>query len=224
MGAGSYGLAVSDSILKTTPTGSMPSGYTGALPVKVMDLRNGGFGHDTLLIQQSDDLSQLWVRTGRSLAADWTIAAYPIGGGGGGGSTAGEILAVVVANVSAWAIHGNASSIPYGKMPFVLPSYILDPLNHPDIPYSALDGTIESWAVKDASPPIEIIPNERLPVARFLPSPTALADGLVATIASGAWTAAASAGGSSTGKTMALRLRARRRYRRPHSCGWHGFY
>ena len=135
-----------------------------------MDLRNGGFGHDTLLIQQSDDLSQLWVRTGRSLAADWTIAAYPIGGGGGGGSTAGEILAVVVANVSAWAIHGNASSIPYGKMPFVLPSYILDPLNHPDIPYSALDGTIESWAVKDASPPLEIIPNERLPVARFLPS------------------------------------------------------
>ena len=199
VGAGSYGLAVSDSILKTTPTGDRPTGYTGALPVKVMDLRNGGFGHDTLLIQQSDDLSKLWVKTGRSLSADWTITAYPIGGsGGGGGSTAGEILGVVVANVSAWAIHGNASSIPYGKMPFVLPSYILDPLSHPDIPYSALDGTLESWAVKDASPPVEIIPNERLPVARFLPSPTALADGLVATIASGAWTASPSAGGSST--------------------------
>ena len=135
-------------------------------------------------------------------ASQWKFAAAPYifvdtevvtevtGGGGGGGDGIDASL------IEPFAIIGNTTDVPYGKMPFVLPPYILDPLNHPDIPYSAMDGTVESWAIKDASPPIEIIPNARLPVARFLPSPTGLADGRVATIASGAWTAAESSGGS----------------------------
>ena len=136
-------------------------------------------------------------------ASQWKFAAAPYifvdtevvtevtgGGGGGGGDGIDASL------IEPFAIIGNTTDVPYDKMPFVLPAYILDPINHPDIPYSAFDGTVESWAIKDASPPIEIIPNARLPVARFLPAPGALADGLVATIASGAWTAAESSGGS----------------------------
>ena len=203
-GGGEYALATADAILETSEASSAPSNYTGALPIKTMEAGNTGFGHDTLIVQRSDEANKLWVRTGRSIATSWKVTAYPLSGGGSAVTT-GEILAVVAANVSAWAIDGNTSVIPYNKMSFVLPSYILDPINHPDIPYTAMDGTLEPWAVvldqaaRDAGSVPQIIPNERLPVARLLPSPTGLDDGVIPTVASGIWTTAVNPGASDSG-------------------------
>ena len=56
-----------------------------------------------------------------------------------------------------------------------------------DIPYSAFDSVVESWAIKDSTPPLEIIPDGRLPVARLLPAVTGTDDGKVAKVVSGAW-------------------------------------
>ena len=56
-----------------------------------------------------------------------------------------------------------------------------------DIPYSAFDEVMESWAVKDTVAPIEVIPDVRLPVARFLPAVSDADDGKVAKVVSGAW-------------------------------------
>ena len=68
-----------------------------------------------------------------------------------------------------------------------------------DIPYSAFNETVESWAIKDASPPVEIIPDVRLPVARFLPNVTGSDDGKVAKVVSGAWAVGTDLQGSGGG-------------------------
>ena len=56
-----------------------------------------------------------------------------------------------------------------------------------DIPYSAFDSVVESWAIKDSTPPLEVIPDVRLPVARFLPAVTGADNGKIAKVVSGAW-------------------------------------
>ena len=105
--------------------------------------------------------------------------------------------------LEAFAFQGNDATVDLAKMPFSVPSFLTDPLNH-DIPYSFMDGLLETWAVivtqasRDAGNVPQLIPNERLPVARFVPSPTGLDDGLVATIEDGVWTAAVAAGTAST--------------------------
>ena len=58
-----------------------------------------------------------------------------------------------------------------------------------DIPYSAFDSVVESWAIKDSTPPLEIIPDGRLPVARLLPAVTGTDDGKIAKVVGGAWAA-----------------------------------
>ena len=103
-------------------------------------------------------------------------------------SLSGVGAALVIGLVSTWAIQGNTDDIPIGKLPFGVPSWILDFTE--SIPYSKLAGTLETWAVVDEVPPVQIIPNSRLPVARFLPAPTLLEDGIIAKIAGGQWVAA----------------------------------
>ena len=110
---------------------------------------------------------------------------------GGGASTAGEITAIVG---TWWSGH---PPVAVAQLPFALPNWLSDPINH-DIPYAAMDSVIESWAVKDTSPPIEIIPDERLPVARLLPSVTGADDGKVAKVVAGQWAAGVDATGGNT--------------------------
>ena len=115
-------------------------------------------------------------------------------GGSGGGSLS---FAALIPYVAGWAFVGNAGLIPSSKLPFSVEQWAQ---GIGDIPYSAMDTVLEPWAVvldqaaRDAGSVVEIIPNERLPVSRLLPGPTGLDDGLVATIASGAWTAAVATG------------------------------
>ena len=107
-----------------------------------------------------------------------------------------EVTALVdSAGLLPWAQVGNTGVIPSDKsglngvQPWALAGGV-------DIPYSAIDTLLESWAVvldqaaRDAGSVPEHVPDERLPIARLLPGPTGLADGQVATIAGGAWTAA----------------------------------
>ena len=84
-----------------------------------------------------------------------------------------------------WAEVGNEQAIPSDKLPFSVEAWAQ---GTGDIPYSAFDSVVESWAVKDDTPPLEIIPDGRLPVARLLPAVTDADDGKVAKVVSGAWT------------------------------------
>ena len=108
------------------------------------------------------------------------------GAGGGGGVDAGAVNTLIAALVANWAIEGNTGTIPSNKLPYLVEPWAR---GEEDIPFSALDTVLETWAVK-AVAPLEIIPNARLPIARFLPSPTSLADGQIAKVESGIWISA----------------------------------
>ena len=62
-------------------------------------------------------------------------------------SVAGLGLALIHATVEGFAIQGSTDSVPYDKLGVALPDYIRDPVNHTTIPYSAIEGTLESWAI-----------------------------------------------------------------------------
>ena len=131
---------------------------------------------------------KLYKRLNRNSNPFWSYLGAAAGGGGA--VTVGALTPFI----EPYAFIGNDGTIPANRLPFTVEPWAR---GESDIPYSAIDNILESWAVKDTSPPLEIIPDIRLPVARFLPSPTALADGLVATISSGAWAAVESASGAS---------------------------
>ena len=83
-----------------------------------------------------------------------------------------------------WAEVGNDQAIPSDKLPFSVEAWAQ---GTGDIPYSAFDSVVESWAIKDSTPPLEIIPDGRLPVARLLPAVTGTDDGKIAKVVGGAW-------------------------------------
>ena len=91
-GPGEYALATAVAIASTTEASSTPSGIAGALPIKTMEATSNSFGHDTILIQKSDEANKIWVRTGRSFAGSWEIKSFTVTtaltleGAGGGGS------------------------------------------------------------------------------------------------------------------------------------------
>ena len=89
-GAGEYGLCTAEELANTTAANAAPANFNGSLPIKVMDYDDRGFGHDTLLVQKSDEANKIWVRTGRNVATSWTIKSFGItvevtGEGGGSG-------------------------------------------------------------------------------------------------------------------------------------------
>ena len=77
------------------------------------------------------------------------------------GFVASDLNSLLKAWVFSAAANPTAADLGLNIQPWALGGGV-------DIPYSAIDDILESWAVKDASPPLEIIPNNRLPTARFL--------------------------------------------------------
>ena len=139
---------------------------------------------------------KLYRRLDSDASPYWSLIGT-VSGGAGGSVTIGSL----VPYIESWAFIGNDGVIPSTKsglnavQPWALAGGV-------DIPYSHLNTLLEPWAVildeaaRDLGAVPEIIPHERLPVAQLLPSPTSLADGQVATIASGMWTAATNDGGT----------------------------
>ena len=75
----------------------------------------------------------------------------------GGGGGGGDVAALV----AAWALQGNMDNIPSSKLPFDIPTWLSDTA--------------------------EVLPDSKLPVARFVPDASGATDGQVAKVAGGAW-------------------------------------
>lgn len=101
----------------------------------------------------------------------WTLVGS-VTGGGGGGLTTGAVNTLIA---SWWSGH---PSVNIAQLPVALPLYITDPLGHPDIPYSAMDGTLEPWTVKTTADPKPLIPDDRLDQNRLIPAADPTADRL----------------------------------------------
>ena len=89
----------------------------------------------------------------------------------------------VLALFAAWTFLTSDEPIPADKFPFAIPNWLSDPVNQ-DIPFSLLESTLAAWTASTFS---GVLPDDVLPVARFLPSPAGVTDGKIAKVVSGAW-------------------------------------
>ena len=144
---------------------------------------------DDILLELVSGTLKIWIRLNTNSSPFWSL----IGSVTAGGSvTVGSLTPFI----SPFAFIGNESVIPAARLPFSVEPWAQGTM---DIPYSAFNETVESWAIKDASPPLEIIPDVRLPVARLLPAVTGSDDGKVAKVVSGAWAVGTDLQGSGGG-------------------------
>ena len=85
--------------------------------------------------------------------------------------------------MEAYALQGTSAEIPAGRFPFAIPDWLAAPISH-DIPFSLLNTTLHSWTegVNNL-----VIPDDKLPVARFLPDAVGVPDGKIPKVSGGVW-------------------------------------
>ena len=85
--------------------------------------------------------------------------------------------------MEAYALQGTSAEIPPARFPFAIPDWLAAPISH-DIPFSLLNSTLHSWTEGVNT---VVIPDSKLPVARFLPDAVGVPDGKIPKVSGGAW-------------------------------------
>lgn len=82
------GYLISDHLIDQTQYATAPAkNAAGGIAVKIHQAGTTAFGHDSILVWNSDEADKLWVTQGRNSTATLDIYQYPLAGGGGGGGT-----------------------------------------------------------------------------------------------------------------------------------------
>ena len=104
-----------------------------------------------------------------------------VSGGGGGGTTID--VGTLSPFVEEYALKGTSTEIPTARFPFAIPDWLAAPISH-DIPFSLLNSTLHSWTEGVNT---VVIPDSKLPVARFLPDAVGVPDGKIPKVSGGSW-------------------------------------
>ena len=117
----------------------------------------------------------------RNNAPPWWVSIGTVTGGGGGGTPID--VGTLSPFVEEYALKGTSTEIEASRFPFAIPNWLAAPISH-GIPWSLLSRSLQVWTEKINT---DVIPDGKLPVERFLPSASGVADGKIPKVSGEAW-------------------------------------